>query len=164
MMIDSRFRTSLRRGAFFAALMSALLTMLAIPAAPARAATAERAAIVPVTNQYAGNGLNSAVGFSLFANGISAYWATANPQTVNFFVFVSPTQQVTQDVTFSVFAPGGKTVYTYTFKAQSITVTGTWFMIAASGDYSQTGIYRAAVTANGEEIGSLSIVLAPASK
>ena|SRR5438552_5552810 len=125
------------------------------------AAPVERAAIIPLVNAYLGPAVNNLPGFSLYANGISDYWATASAATVSFAVFVFPGRQVTQDIGFSVMPPEGqKPVYTYAFKSQKITPMGTWYSIAATGDFSKAGIYNAIVTADGQEIGRVPILFA----
>ena len=132
--------------------------------APASAASQERASIIPLVNVYLGPAVNNLPGFSLYANGISDYWATSSSATVSFAVFVFPGRAVTQDIGFVVLAPDGKTnVYTYAFKSQKIGENGNWYSIAAVGDFSKAGVYNAIVTADGQEIGRIPILFsAPA--
>jgi hypothetical protein len=153
-MHDSSFRVRSRLWAAGAALAA-----LTFAVGPASAASIERASIFPVVNQFLGPAVNSIPGYSIYANGVSDFWQTSASQTVNFVAFVFPGKQVTQDITFTVLPPAGDTpVYTYTFKAQSIGVVGTWFTVGASGDYSKAGVYTVEVTADGAEIGSIPIV------
>jgi hypothetical protein len=154
--------TDLRALSVLTAGCVAAAAAIALSTASAGAAPTERASIIPLVNQFLGPAVGDQPGFSMYGNGISDYWATSASQTVSFAVFVFPGKQVTQDITFSVMPPTGDTpVYTYTFKAQSISVTGSWFTLAAAGDYSKAGTYSAVVTADGTEIGSIPIVFAP---
>jgi len=139
------------------ALFAALSVSVTI--VPAASATIERASIVPLVNQFLGPSVNNIPGFSIYANGISGYWAASPSATVSFAVFVFPGRQVTQDIGFSVMPPDGKKpVYSNTFKSQSIGPVGTWFTVSAVGDYSAAGVYEAIVTADGAEIGRIPIV------
>jgi hypothetical protein len=142
---------------FCAALFAASSIGFAI--APVAGATAERASIIPLVNQFLGPSVNNIPGFSIYANGISGYWVASSSATVSFAILVFPTRQVTQDIGFSVMPPNGnKPVYTNTFKAQSIGPVGTWFTVSAVGDYSAAGVYNAIVTADGTEIGRIPLV------
>jgi hypothetical protein len=132
---------------------------VALGTTQAQAASVERASIIPLVNQFIGGAVNSLPGYSLYANGISDYWATASSATVSFAIFVFPGRQVTQDIGFSVLPPSGQTpVYSYTFKQQNILPIGTWYTVGAVGDFSKEGVYNAIVTANGQEIGRIPVV------
>ena len=137
---------------------------IALLSARADSASVERASIVPLVNAYIGNAVNNVQGFSMYANGITDYWSTASTATLSFAVFVFPGRQVTQDIGFAVLPPdGGKPVYSYTFKAQTIGALGTWYNITAEGDFSKAGTYTAIATADGAEIGRIPVVFtAPA--
>jgi hypothetical protein len=144
--------------------LAATAVILAGSTARADTSGPERVAIIPVATQKLDNATGGLGGYTITANGVTDYWSTVKSGTITFVAFVFPGASVTQDIGMTVYAPDGKTqVYTYTFKAQQMTVVGSWFTFPADGDYSLPGTYWAVVTANGQEIGRIPLILAPAS-
>lgn len=126
------------------------------------AQSVERASILPCARCQVGPADRTAAGYTIQANGVTDYWLTAKQGTIDFVVFVDPGHNVTQDITFALWPPGGadQPLTEYTFKHVDIPVEGLWFQIPAQGDFSVPGTYTAAVYANGQSIGDIPVVLA----
>jgi hypothetical protein len=146
--------------------VGATALLLAVSYVPASADITERAAIIPVATQKLGGDASSGAGYTLNATGISGYWSTTKSGTVTFVVFVYPgVPMKAQDITLMVVAPDGKTVVsTYTFKAQQIGLSGSWYTFPQTADYSAAGIYQVIVTSDSVVIGSIPLVFAPPTK
>jgi hypothetical protein len=153
---------------FASSLLIAGATAVALAASyvSASADITERAAIIPVATQKLGGDASSGAGYSIDAKGISGFWSTTKSGTVTFVVFVFPgVPMKAQDITLVVVAPDGKTVVsTYTFKAQQISLSGSWYTFPQTADYSAAGIYQVVVTSDNVVIGSIPLVFAPATK
>jgi hypothetical protein len=142
-----------------------LTTLLAHSAQPPEVATILPAASAAVGNSLNGGSVGFGSGYGLVANGISDYWATANPATLDFVIFVYPAQQsVTQTIAFQITSPSGATVYTHTFAPQMMGYIGTWFTVSATGDFSVAGTYAVSVSADNAVIGQIPLVFAPPSQ
>jgi hypothetical protein len=129
----------------------------------------ESAAIVPVSSFSVGNSLccgsnGAGYGYSLYANGITDYWSTANPGTVDLIVFVYPGQQnVKQRIAVQITSPSGAVVYSNKFAAQSMGYEGDWFSLIAKGNYGTPGVYTVSVSTGKTVIGHVPLVFAPPS-
>jgi hypothetical protein len=136
---------------------------LAAPAVQG-AHTPEVAAIVPVSSFAVGNALccgtiGSSYGYSLNANGITDYWDTSNPGTINFVVFVYPGQpSVTQRIGVQITSPSGAVVASNTFASQKMGYEGDWFSWSAKGNFSAPGVYTVTASADHTAIGHIPLV------
>jgi hypothetical protein len=134
------------------------------------AKTPEVAAIVPVTSYAVGNSLccgsiGAGYGYSLYANGITDYWGTGNPGSIDLIIFVYPAQQsVTQQILVQITSPAGKVVHSTKFAPQKIGYAGTWFSLIAKGNYGTPGTYTVSVSADGTVIGQIPLVFAKPGK
>lgn len=121
------------------------------------------ASVLPTSTYSVGNSLpdgplGKSFGYAVQANGVdNAYTVPKTSKaTYDFLIFVfSNEHSQKRTVAFNIVSPSNRTVFQYSFKPQAIFQGGTWYTIAASGDFRAAGTYFAEVHSGNSLIGWL---------